>query len=221
MPNGTMDMDTIKKRVQKLLALSTSPNENEAVSAAAKAEALLREYNLSMAEVRSIESDEIIELGIFKDGSPMNTQTWAWLLASVTSKVYFCDCYKNQSKLYFVGRPGNLETCNQMFGYFLATIEKAIVMQGIKGKKKQSDFRLGMAQGISLKLREVLAERQRQAANDEKSTALVVQEEAKVKDFLRKKGVVYKNIRASHSEAYHNGVSHGKQVGINRQVTGH
>jgi putative NIF3 family GTP cyclohydrolase 1 type 2 len=43
----------ILDRIQKLIALSTSPNENEAAVAAEKAQALLIEHNLSMADVKA------------------------------------------------------------------------------------------------------------------------------------------------------------------------
>jgi hypothetical protein len=44
------ELEGIKRRVKKLLALSKSPNENEAVAALEKARALMGEHRLSEGE---------------------------------------------------------------------------------------------------------------------------------------------------------------------------
>ena len=41
------DLELIKRRVRKLLALSESPNENEAATALRKANELMAEYSLA------------------------------------------------------------------------------------------------------------------------------------------------------------------------------
>jgi hypothetical protein len=50
MTETTMDQKIIEK-LQKLLALAASDNEHEAGLAMSKAEALMREHNLSVADV--------------------------------------------------------------------------------------------------------------------------------------------------------------------------
>ncbi len=44
------DLETIKRRVRKLLALSKSPNESEALSALRKANELMAEHRLTRAD---------------------------------------------------------------------------------------------------------------------------------------------------------------------------
>ena len=45
-----MDREVIKRKIEKLLALSESTNENEAMSAARTARKLMLKYHISMAE---------------------------------------------------------------------------------------------------------------------------------------------------------------------------
>ena len=44
------DLETIKKRIKKLLALSKSPNENEAMAALQKAQELMEAYHITEAK---------------------------------------------------------------------------------------------------------------------------------------------------------------------------
>ena len=44
------DLETIRRRVRKLLALSKSPNESEALSALRKANELMAEHRLTQAD---------------------------------------------------------------------------------------------------------------------------------------------------------------------------
>lgn len=48
-------MADYKEKIKKLLALSKSPNEHEAQSALAKAQQLMAEHKISMAEVEDKE----------------------------------------------------------------------------------------------------------------------------------------------------------------------
>lgn len=51
-------MADYKEKIKKLLALSKSPNEHEAQSALAKAQQLMAEHKISMAEVEDKEKKE-------------------------------------------------------------------------------------------------------------------------------------------------------------------
>ena len=53
-------MADYKEKIKKLLALSKSPNEHEAQSALAKAQQLMAEHKISMAEVEDKEKRKAI-----------------------------------------------------------------------------------------------------------------------------------------------------------------
>ena len=52
----------IKDKIKKLLALATSPNENEAKAALLKAKKLMMDHKISEAEVQGLNKQELIHL---------------------------------------------------------------------------------------------------------------------------------------------------------------
>src|SRR5258708_35854786 len=96
----------IVERIQKLLALSQSSNEHEAASALAKAQALLAEHNLSMAQVqvkdggRSHYLKEVCDLG--------SRDNWRRLLLGCIARQNFCEAVQLRgSSMSLIG-----EACN-------------------------------------------------------------------------------------------------------------
>src|SRR5262245_21357752 len=78
-------------RVRKLLALSTSPNENEAALAAEKAQALLAEHKLSMDEVLETDSKPV---EFFHDQTERtDSRPWRRGLGMWCAKMYFAKYY--------------------------------------------------------------------------------------------------------------------------------
>ena len=51
----------IKDRIQKLLALSVNPNENEAKAALLKAQELMAKHKLSMADFETAPESEVVQ----------------------------------------------------------------------------------------------------------------------------------------------------------------
>lgn len=136
------DKDKIITRIKKLLALSQSPNEHEAISAAEKAQAILATYNLSMADVTLEEADEfVIDNEIATESAP-----WKRQVAVMTAKMYFCTYfytqkneYKNTRKIRrdmhsFVGAKHNIVIAKMMFMYLVTTIERL----ALEGKRKSA-----------------------------------------------------------------------------------
>ena len=74
--------DNIIAKIRKLLALAQSPNEHEAALAAAKAQALLTEYALTLDDV---EESEFVEAEVFLPG-----EQWRLILLSVMAQVNSC-----------------------------------------------------------------------------------------------------------------------------------
>lgn len=85
-----MELEQIKGRIRKLLALAGSANENEAAAAAAKAQALCDQYNLELASI-----------GLGKEQGPSlesacvsphkyRREAWEYDLAALLAEA--CDC---------------------------------------------------------------------------------------------------------------------------------
>jgi len=124
-------------KVRKLMALSTSPNENEAAQAAEKAQTILAEYNLSMSEV---ETDGKVE-DKFITSSRVRTPSVPWVryVAGAVGRMYFCKYYYTHEYVTdlsrqcgyvrkdmhsFVGASHNIEIAEMMFQYLIEAINR-------------------------------------------------------------------------------------------------
>jgi hypothetical protein len=100
-------MDTILKRIQKLLALTVErgATPEEAATAAAKAQALLFEHNLSMAQVEAvgdIGGDEIFDY-VLDIAAAMRFVNWRKALISAIAEYNFCTTIRLDAKRISIG----------------------------------------------------------------------------------------------------------------------
>lgn len=112
----------IKDRISKLLALANSPNENEAKAALLKARALMAQHKLRPEECISSETTKVRKELV--DVTCSRTKYW-WAvgLASVVSRHYCCESYRNHRggervyRIGFVGFEDDYEICKNIFLY--------------------------------------------------------------------------------------------------------
>lgn len=108
-------------RVRKLLNLAASTTEHEAAAAAAKAHSLLAEYNLTIADV----GDEVERPRATTKTAKtrQNLESWAYDLASYTSKAFDCEYFhSSDGRTSFVGVGADAEVCSWTFGYLYRTL---------------------------------------------------------------------------------------------------
>jgi len=111
------DIDSIIVKIQKLLSLSDSPNENEAAQAAAKATELLQKYNLSMETVDSSKIGETgkVERQRHKYAKSKRRTRWEVDLSSAVADANFCKCLYGFYHITFIGKPHNIKVARYMF----------------------------------------------------------------------------------------------------------
>jgi hypothetical protein len=80
------DKTSIIDKIRKVLALSSSPNEAEAASAAAKVQEMLAEYKLTMADLEAENQQEVIR------DSDFLTDRAAWIKPLMQSVAKLCFC---------------------------------------------------------------------------------------------------------------------------------
>jgi hypothetical protein len=157
--------DAILKRIKALLAMSRgNANENEAATAARKAQELLTEYNLSANDVESRDAQgKVIEDG---DLMTSSSNPWRRSLGLAVARLYFCDYYwrhvyaKNDKRKRgyvrgdqhnFIGLTHNVVVAKEMFVYLVDTIER-LAKESRKRRKERSAyenaFRFGCAKRI-------------------------------------------------------------------------
>ena len=109
--------EDIIQRIQKLLKLSESPNENEAIAAMQKANELLTKHNLSLGDVEINQSTFVKESVL----SYKRLTTWQSQLIGATANFNFCVAYawiSSYSKtIIFYGRRSNVITAKYQLRY--------------------------------------------------------------------------------------------------------
>lgn len=169
-------MNSVIDKVRKLLRLAESPNANEAALAAAKAQSLIDEHNLSAALLAMdggpSEPDEDIEDFMAKD-APLDRQPilhrWRQYLASTIARANGCRIYSQGGNIALVGRPSDAETVRYLFAYLTREVDRLCEKDGKGcGRTWRNNYRLGVVDTISKKLR---AERERFVAEQRKLAA--------------------------------------------------
>jgi hypothetical protein len=136
------NLETLKNRVRKLLALSKSDNENEAAAALEKANYLLGEYGLDEAGLK------------FEEAAVRSVKRyvrWRVIIANAVSELYCCYKYRDDHKGYvFTGEPLYVFMASEMYLYLTKTIER-IAKKSIRKNAKfayRRSFKEGMADRI-------------------------------------------------------------------------
>ena len=223
-------------KLQKLLAMTGSDNEHEAQLAMSKAEALMREHNLSVVDVAmngsgaNVQSQQV-------DGLRKSFYRWERLLATHIANVF------NGKSIRFEG-----EYCLKSYFVFVAGRTELIIIvdlyqrlhdtvirmskefgkqyKGLKDRQRiVSSYQAGLVRTIINRLNQLKIS---MAPDDTKNSyGLTGKELMVVKDkaVAQRFGRLFPNARNSrarsikvHSEAYEQGKSDGNNVSLHRSV---
>jgi hypothetical protein len=159
-------------KIRKLLALATSPNENEAMAAASKVASLLAEHNLSMDEVTAKESNGPL-LGV--DGVKTSSVPWRRGIAVNVAALYFSKyvfqfwkeptttrpCgYVRYDLHHFFGEKHNVDIAILMFKYLMKTTERLAKEGSMKvAAKGRTSYMTSFKHACSIRLSQRLADR--------------------------------------------------------------
>jgi len=126
-------MATIKERIQKLLALASSPNENEAKAALLKARELMARNKLSEANFEEAKGQELKKF-LCEDVTWTTDSGRIWMvnLCKVLCDNYCCSSSwyipkgTRTHKLVIVGVGEDAEICKEATGYAVGFVESTI-----------------------------------------------------------------------------------------------
>jgi len=170
----------VADKIRKLLALADGAGtEAEATNAAARAAALMAQYQIQECDVDALVQDAQDPLTVVETGAADRIMGWRKLLAQGVADG--CGCYaltytrRNKgSSLVFSGRVSAVETALYMFAALSSEIERLAKRNaGGKGASFVNAYKLGMTSRIASRLRlqrDTTIEMARTAAN---SSALV------------------------------------------------
>ena len=222
--------DTILNRVKKLLALTIDrgATPEEAALASAKAQALLFEHNLSMAQVDTHEvgtpAESIENIDVTMQA---NNRTIGWkksLLYSVARYNFCSGVYSpGTTIMHIIGKRSNVQVVEYLaasIGDEIDRLSKAAARPLLTGKAAfVSSFCHGAVAVIVERLR---AQEQTNAAASEACTALVVQSkgalEQAVKGFYPRLSHSRRSSRIGNSSGYDQGRAAGQGIGIHAGI---
>lgn len=228
--NGEQPPEKVLDLVRKLLALSTSSNENEAAVAASKAQALLLKYNLEASQIGT-GRDEASEVER-QNYSFEYQQSWLDSLLHGIAKTNLCRVVKsseyrtgqqvgnrwvpgkNYRLFYMFGKRPNMEVVEYMFSYLAEEIER-LTPKG-QGARYNQSFRLGAVATVYNRLQ---AELQAFQVTPETTALVVTNDQALEKrineDFPR---LTHSKAHAKDTWAYNEGRAAGNSIQFRKGV---
>ena len=206
--------DQIVTRVQALLAkadTNKNPSIEEAAVAAQKAQKLMLEYNIELAEIlaKGDVNDDIIDrtIPMGKDQEVRKFDIKAWRIGLMNSvcKVNMCKCLYNGTNFILIGRSVHLDVVEQMYYSLVNQIEVIATKEldemqrigviatnvasgyGVYNRRTyEASFCNGAAYTVCKRL-EAEFEAQKKAAENVSVTALVVTTDKLVNDYTENK----------------------------------
>lgn len=187
-----INLDNIKNKVKKLLALGTSPNPAEAAVALEKANAILLQYNLEMSEIKTINVNGIVEETYMNGRAEREHET---ILISTIARYNMCEVIHKsigrEFSLNFIGKSHNILAAKIMCDYVFEALDKSARKEAYgQGKKAVFSYKLGYCNTLAHKLMTMIKERDQKVTPE--CTALVVMEQAENKKYMED---MYKNLK--------------------------
>jgi hypothetical protein len=215
----------IIEKIMKVLALSQSPNQNEAAAALARAQRMLYKHNLKMEDIENYNRKEKNKY-TYKRLKLGSNRRWRILLASVIARNFLCESVQAGKSQYvdIVGTEENIQVVLQVIPFVERQIdmmsELAFGRQGIGSKTKWKDsFCRGAKDTIETRLKE---SKESFMLEGETSKALIVQTELEIKEELPRifGKIFYKTQRRKpvYTSAYEEGKRQGHNVKIFKEI---
>lgn len=225
-------------KLQKLLALSASDNENEATLAMTKAEELMREHNLSVADV-ALDGSGAHVGSIEVEGLTKSSQTWEVFLGSMIANTFNGRAIRTRNSngwgFTVVAGQTDLVIITDLFERLRSTIRRmsqAYVASAkestrIHSKSLHNSYRLGMIKTISQRLKRL---KQNTAPTEGRNTfgitgreLMVIKDKAvdqRVNRLFPRVQTRKTSASRVHGDAYQQGMADGNNVSLHQSVNG-
>lgn len=215
MAEGLMKMDEleiVKRRVKKLLALSKSPNENEAALALRKANELMADYKLT--------AEQFSEYTKAKVKGTKRFIRWRVVLANAVENLYATYHYTDhEGNIVFIGEELDVFMSTEMYKYLVRTIDR-MTKQNIR-KNAKYKYRQSYRAGIASRLYDRMYELGQQCSwrNPEE----LKEQKKQIAEFVEKQvsiSLSQKKFGKANPTAFSKGISDASGINLSRQMTG-
>lgn len=235
-----MKNSKIVDRIRALLAKAgdSASTEDEALAAAERAQRMLEEHNLTMADVVPEDRDPHVTVRYDR----MYADPWRRSIVFAVARYYGCRAVNvigvrsvvsrktGEKKIVsyrsfeFAGRPHAVEVCVSMCDYLFSTVTR-LAREYSRVRSEYLGFERGCGESIVHRLSVLSSERRREEKKTQNTYgALVVQEAALLDAYCEKVAFVTGAMRARGSSlqggAADDGWEAGKSVSLSEQVSG-
>lgn len=214
-------MANIKEKIQKLLALATSPNENEARAALLKAKELMAANKLSEADFEEVRDQELVHV-LCEDVKWTSDSGNVWMtdLCNILCENYCCAASWNHEKgrrtytLIVTGIGDDTQVCKTAVEYATGFVLSRLKVWGRKNKSASKSYATGFIAG----LKEAFEEQKEQ----HQEWGLVVQRSQEVNDYIDSLGTRNVKIKKEAFDplAYLRGQQDGKEFNARKVLEG-
>lgn len=181
------DMTPILEKIKKLFALSGSSNPNEAASAAAKAQALLMQHNLTMVHLEAIPEEDEYRCAFIDTG----TRIWSRSLLNALALTNFCVLVYDRpmKRCALIGKKTDREVVVVLYHSLLTQLQNMVTITYRESRSDQhqrswrNDFYLGAVVCIQKRLQ---AQKDAQVAASNACRALIVTSDAALKSAMNR-----------------------------------
>ena len=230
--------DSIILKIKKLLALSKkNSNENEAASAAAKAQELLIQYNLDMSRIDSADFEKRERVSHeYQEIFRQNRINWKVDLASTVSRANLCKILTSGRSLIWIGKKSNIEVAQFLWETLARDLEDIcakrwndiLKLRSLEDKYSQglfTDYTLRYVHGKTWKnsfyygalntIGERLSETKKSLSEDKNINAVIVFNDKEVERYVKSVWPRLNNSSSSfnlYGSAYNSGKETGKNI---------
>lgn len=236
----TENLDSVMRRVQKLMAIAEHERSdpNEAAAAAGMAEKIMRKYQIEQSDVIMASLKKGDDLGTEDvlataktNGTPVKkVPLWAGWIAVGVSKLNDCGariCHnsKGEAVVRFFGFTADVKIAGYMLTYLLETTNrlcnefKKTPEYAMGGRSLVNSYRQGVAMGITSSINALVKAKTEQVAASTGTSLIVVKSQA-IAERYGSFGTSVSKTSVSRGGAFYNGVADGKNVSVRTAITG-
>ena len=206
------ELESVKRRVKKLLALSKSPNENEAASALRKANDLMADYKLT--------AEQFSDYTKAKVKGTKRFVRWRVVLANAVENLYATYHYSDhEGNIVFIGEELDVFMSTEMYKYLVKTTDR-MAKQNIR-KNAKYKYRQSYRAGIASRLYDRMYELGQQCSwrNPKELKA----QKKQIAEFVEKQVAIEtskKKFEKANQTAFSKGNNDANGINLSRQMTG-
>lgn len=185
--------DKVISKLRKILALTESPEEGEAATAALMLQRFLTEYNLSISDLESKGAAKVV--AVTESGIDLGKAAFRWKLdlAEEIAEHYFCVgiVSRYRKTVTFAGRPENVEALKMLYTWVVDQIKRLSSesrkahqvehSEHVDPLRWQVNFGVGAVERLMSRLNVAKAEA------DSSTTALAIHHAKEISDYTEKK----------------------------------